>query len=65
MRKGIVLFADFHVGAAAFGDPQKYNASLGFGPPRGAAPTADLRIKCALGHSLEKVFACIRGRYPV
>ena len=30
------------------------NVFPGFGPPRGAAPTDDLRIKCALGHSQNK-----------
>ena len=49
---GTVLFAGFNVGAAALGGPPKCNISPGFGPPRGAAPTADLRIKCALGYSL-------------
>ena len=48
---GRVLFADFNVGAAALGGSPKRNISSGFGPPKGAAPTADFRIKYALRHS--------------
>ncbi len=56
---GIVLFADFHVGAAALGGPPKHNGSLGFGPPRGGGP---YRIKYALGRFLFSFRVEIAGK---